>query len=322
MPARFCFKQPYFRATFAPPLPHPSQLKVHAALFLVALLYAMSYTLAKDVMPQYLLPKGFILLRILGALTLVVFYHLAFVRERVRSMRDFGYMAICALFGVAANMVLFFEGLSRTSPVDASLIMVTTPILVLLIGFVLKTEKPGWQKIIGVLLGTLGAALLITGAHHEDTRASVAGNLMVMLNAASFALYLVLVKPLMMRYHAMTVMLWTFFFGMLFVAPLGVSDLHHAFWEKLSPWNWTEVVIIVIGITFVAYTLNAWALKYVRSSVVGSYVYLQPLLATIIAVGSGKYELHLLQVLYGLLIFAGVFLVSMRQQTRLKEDTI
>jgi drug/metabolite transporter (DMT)-like permease len=294
----------------------PSPLKIHAALFTVALLYAMSYTLAKDLMPHYLLPKGFILLRILGALAIVVVYHLGLVRERVRSWRDFGYMAICALFGVAANMVLFFEGLSRTSPVDASLIMVTTPILVLLIGFALKTEKPGWQKILGVALGTIGAALLITGAHHEDMKASVAGNLMVMLNAASFALYLVLVRPLMQRYHAMTVMLWTFFFGMIFVAPFGVGELNQSLWGSLSAWNWVEVGIIVIGITFVAYSLNVWALRYVRSSVVGSYVYLQPLLATIIAVGSGKYELHLLLVLYGLLIFAGVFLVSMRQKEK------
>lgn len=282
----------------------------------------MSYTLSKDIMPQYIQPKGFVLLRIIGALVLVVVYHWIFVRERVKSWRDFAYMAVCAVFGVATNMVLFFEGLSRTSPVDASLIMVTTPIMVLLIGFFLRTEKLTWQKITGVALGTAGASLLITGAQTTVVRdSSLAGNLMVMANAASFALYLVMVKPLMRRYHAMTVMLWTFFFGMIMVAPFGVSELGQAKWDKLNAFNWGEVIFIVIGITFVAYTLNVWALRYVKSSVIGSYVYLQPLLATLIAVGLGSYELHWIQVLYGLLIFAGVFLVSL-QRVKKEEDTL
>jgi drug/metabolite transporter (DMT)-like permease len=299
----------------------PSPIKIHAALFTVALLYAMSYTLSKDVMPEYIQPRGFVLLRIIGALVIVKVYHLAFVRERIQTWHDWVYMAVCAVFGVATNMVLFFEGLSRTSPVDASLIMVTTPILVLLIGFFLRTEKLSWQKVTGIALGTIGASLLITGTKNAVRDSSMTGNLMVMANAASFALYLVMVKPLMKRYHAMTVMLWTFFFGMLFVAPFGVFELNRAQWDMLSTGNWVEVVFIVVGITFVAYTLNAWALRYVKSSVVGSYVYLQPLLATLIAVGLGSYELHWIQVFYGLLIFAGVFLVSL-QRVRREEDTL
>lgn len=299
----------------------PSPFRIHSALLSVALFYAMGYTLAKDLMPHYIEPKGFILLRIIGAFTIGVIYHILFIRERLKSWRDLGYMAVCALFGVATNMVLFFEGLSRTSPVDASLIMVTTPILVLLLGFFFRTENFSWQKITGIILGTLGASLLITGTSQAVRDSSLAGNLLIMGNAASFAVYLVLVRPLMKRYHAVTVLVWTFFFGMLIVAPFGLAELGRAHWERLSPFNWGELVFIVICITFLAYTFNSWALRYVRSSVVGSYVYLQPLLATAIAVGSGKYVLHWVQVLYGLLIFAGVYLVSM-QRTRKEEDTL
>lgn len=280
----------------------------------------MSYTLAKEVMPSHIQPKGFILLRIIGALICIYIYHAVFIREKVTSVRDYLHLALCAFFGVALNMIMFFEGLSRTSPIHAPLIMVTTPILVLVIGFLLGSEKLTILKIFGVVLGTIGAGLLISGRGvATDREATFWGDVMIAINAASFAVYLVIVKPLMKKYHPITVSLWTFIFGFLFVLPVGYRELAVVSWDTLSLTHWAIIAFTVFCTTFLAYTLNAWAIQYVKSSVVGSYIYLQPVLGIAIAVSTGKYTLHWWHLFYAILIFAGVYLVSRKSNERLNE---
>jgi drug/metabolite transporter (DMT)-like permease len=297
----------------------PSAFKIHLSLFIVAAIYAVSYTLAKEVMPEYILPKGFILLRIAGALACIFLYHTFFIREKVKSIRDYLHLALCAFFGVALNMVMFFEGLSRTSPIHAPLIMVTTPILVLVIGFLFREEKLTALKIFGVVLGTLGAGLLISGRAGGDREATFLGDILVMINAAAFAVYLVIVKPLMKKYHPITVSLWTFIFGFIFVLPVGLQDLTIVNWHALTYMHWSIIVFMIFCTTFLAYTLNAWAIQYVKSSVVGSYIYLQPVLGIALAVSTGKYTLHWMHLIYAALIFAGVYLVSRKRNEQMSE---
>lgn len=287
-----------------------SPLRVHSALFLVNVIYAASYTISKELMPYYIGPSGFILLRILGALLMMGTYHFVFVRERIQSVKDYLHIALCAVFGVALNMTMFFEGLSRTSPITASLIMVTTPILVVIIGFIAKEEKLSWIKAIGILIGTGSAAMLILSKGSSDKADSLLGDLYIFINAASYAIFLVIVRPLMKKYKPITVMFWSFLFGSIYVLPIGYAELSHAHWHELTPALWTAIAFTLICTTFIAYLLNSYALKHVASSVVGSYVYLQPVLGTMIAVGTGKYILHFEQAIYAILIFGGVYLVG------------
>lgn len=271
-------------------------------------------------MPSHILPRGFIVLRIVGALLCIYIYHAVFIREKIQTIKDYLQLALCAFFGVALNMVMFFEGLSRTSPIHAPLIMVTTPILVLLIGFLLREEKLSALKIIGVVLGTLGAGLLISGRGvAEDREATFWGDIMVMINASSFAVYLVIVKPLMKKYHPITVSLWTFIFGLIFVLPVGAHELLEVQWATLTSVHWAIIGFMVFCTTFLAYTLNAYAIQYVKASVVGSYIYLQPVLGIALAVSTGKYTLHFSHLLYAALIFAGVYLVSRKRNEQAAE---
>ena len=287
-----------------------SPLKVHSALIIVNVIYAASYTISKELMPDYIGPSGFILLRILGALLMMGIYHGIFIREKVKSRMDYIAIAVCAIFGVALNMLAFFEGLSRTSPIDASLIMVVTPILVVVIGFFAREEKVNITKIIGVLMGTGAAAMLILSKGGSDKASTLVGDVYIFVNASSYAIFLVIARPLMKKYHPITVMFWGFVFGSIYVVPFGYTELSQAHWSMLTPSLWFAIGFTVIFTTFIAYLLNAYALKRVSSSVVSSYVYLQPVLGTFIAVYSGKYTLHLWQVAYAFMIFAGVYLVS------------
>ena len=285
--------------------------KAHTALFLVALIYGANYTIAKEVMGGgYLQPLGFILLRVSSALFLFWLFHRAFVREQVERA-DLKRLALCGLFGVALNQMFFFSGLNWTTPINASLIMTTTPILVLLASALLIGERITWRKVAGILLGATGAGLLIAfGAQLSFGGQRLLGDLLIFLNAAFYGIYLVLVKKLMVRYHPMTVIKWVFAFGLLFVLPFGGPELWSADWSRFTPGIWLAVGYVLLCTTFLAYLFNAFALSVVNPSVVSIYIYLQPLLAAAIALVFGKDELTLVKGLSAALIFAGVYLVS------------
>ena len=130
------------------------------------------------------------------------------------------------------------------------------------------------------------------------------------MNAASYGIYLVLVKPLMQHYRAATIIKWVFLFGFFMVLPFGWPEFSTTDWSVIPPSIWLAIIYVLVFTTFVAYMLNAWTLRYVNSSVVGIYIYLQPVFATIVATLWGQDQLTLEKLLYSLLIFAGVYLVS------------
>ena len=288
---------------------------VHGGLVLVALIYGATFVLAKSVMPEYLGPFGFIWVRVLSALLLLAAVHQVFVGEKIRYKKDYGRLAVCGFFGSAANMMMFFQGLAYTSPINASLIMTATPVIVLVVAALLIKEPITWQKGLGILLGGTGAVYLIMNAPHLQAEIATSawswlGDLLVLLNAGSYATYLVLVKPLMQRYNPLTVVKWSFTFGLLYVSPLGIPQVIEADWASMPPGIYGTIAFVALGTTFLAYLLNAWALRYVSSSVVGAYIYLQPLFATTIAVSLFAYALSIGQVVFGMLIFLGVYLVN------------
>jgi drug/metabolite transporter (DMT)-like permease len=285
---------------------------VHFALFIVALIYASSFTIAKELVPSFMHPRGAIVMRISGALVLIFIYHRIFIRQYITKAKDLIYVAFCAIFGVALNMIMFFEGLALTSPVNASLIMVTTPILVVLISYIIKTERITISKVAGIIIGGIGAALLIINKSSPTAEGSLLGDVFILINAASYSVYLVLVKKLMKTYHPITVTLYAFIFGLLIVAPFGLDKFLQTNWSLLSPNLWFAAVFLVLGTTFLTYVLNAVSLKYVPSSVVSGYIYLQPFLGTLIAVLSGKYSLQAYQIIYGIFILLGVYLTTKR----------
>ncbi len=281
----------------------------HLALFAVNLIYGANYVIAKGLMPGIIGPSGFILLRVVGAT--VLFWAIRVFRpERVR-MSDVLRLVLCAVSGVALNQLMFFHGLMRTSPVHASLIMVATPILVLVVSGILIGERIVAGKIIGVIAGAIGAIVLIALRDPSDHASSLLGDVFILINASAFGVYLVLVKPLMARYSAVTVMSWTFLTGTLLVLPFGIGELTAVKWHALSAGEMAALAFVVVMVTFVAYLLNTWALGVVHPSVVGSFIYLQPVFATAIAFfGNDSPHIGVAQIISAALIFLGVHLVT------------
>lgn len=250
------------------------------ALFAVNLLYGINYAVAKGLMPAVIPPSGFVLLRVIGATVLFWCVRL-FMRERIR-WSDLPRLLLCAVFGVALNQLMFFNGLMRTSPLHASLIMVATPILVLVMSAVLLGERVTPVKLLGIGLGACGAVgLVFFRTAGSQASSTMLGDLFILINASSYGVYLVLVKPLMQRYSAVTVMAWSFALGLLLVLPFGAGELTAVQWAALSHSEIGAMAFVVVMVTFVAYLLNTWAMRFVEPSVVGTYVYLQPAFAVL-----------------------------------------
>ncbi len=303
--------------------PAPSTLRAHLALFGVALLYGGNYVIAKEVMQGgFLQPFGFIALRVSGATILFSLFHQLFIRERI-ARRDLPRFALCGLLGVAVNQLFFFKGLQLTSPINASLLMTSTPILVLFASAILLAERITSRKLAGLVFGALGAIILITnGKQLQLDAANPLGDLLVLVNASSFGMYLVVSKPLMRRYHPITVVKWTFLMGLPMVWPFGFNDVMNTNWQVFTPAVWAGVAYVILGTTFGAYLLNAYALSRVQASVVSIYIYLQPFVATSLALLLGIDQLNPVKILAGFFIFLGVYLVSMPANLRIRFPNI
>lgn len=288
----------------------------HAAILGANIIYGLNYSIAKDVMPEFIQPFGFIFCRVSGALLLFWMFAQFAEKEKV-SERDLALMAVCGAFGVASNQLMFFYGLNLTSPINAAIILTCNPILVLLISAVVIRERITSRKIIGIGLGLTGAVglILFKGLSALSSDGFI-GDLFVFLNATSYAIYLVLVKPLMQKYKPMTVIKWVFLFGFIYVLPFGWTQFQEIEWATFTTNIWWAFGFVVVGTTFLAYLFNIFGLKELSPSVVSIYIYSQPLIASIMAIALQKDELSIEKILAALFIFSGVYLVSTKKSVK------
>ena len=291
----------------------------HIALIFANLIYAINFTFAKDVMPEFIMPSGFILLRVIGAFFLFSCSYFIFINEKVKS-KDVFRLAVCGVFGVAINQLFFFEGLNLTTPINASIVMTINPVLVILMSFLIIKEAITLRKILGILLGLSGASILILkGGGIDFSSNHQTGNLLVFINAASYGLYLVLVKPLLQKYHFITVLFYVFGFGLLYVIPFGHSNLVEVKWGMIPSNIYFEIIFVVVCTTFIAYLLNSLALKQLTPTTVSIYIYLQPILAALFAIFWGVDSLDNQKIIAGVFVFLGVYLVSARSLNEKKQ---
>lgn len=284
-------------------------LRIHLALFTVSLLYAGNYSIAQWAMPQYIGPFGFILLRVFfGAVIFGAFYRwLAF--EPIREKRHYLELAIAGFFGVALNMLAFFKGLSLTEPINASVIMLFSPVFVVIFSAVRFKRKLGVLNVVGLVISFVAAIYLIGGVEMRIGE-GWKGDILVMLNACSYGYYLVYVSKLLQQYKATTITAFIFLFGLIMVLPFGLPEVLVVDWSSLSSKAVSSIAYVLIGVTVMAYFLNAWGVQRSSSTLVGSYIYLQPVLATVIAVGLGQDILSPEKAIFAAIIILGVYLVN------------
>ncbi len=285
------------------------------AAFGASLIYAVNHTVAKGVMPTYIKPFGFILLRVLGAALLFWLASIWAPKQKIEKS-DWPRIIACAIFGMVINMLMFFKGLQLSTPINSSVMITISPILVFILSAIFIKERITLLRTLGILLGFSGAlGLILFGAELRQDAPNISlGNTLFIINAASYALYLVLVKPLTAKYHSITLMKWFFLIGVVINFPITVSEFNEVQWTNL-PYNVILVMaFVVIGTTFFTYLLNVFALRTLKASTIGAFIYLQPLLAISFAMVMGADSLSVVKIISAVLVFLGVYLVTKRSK--------
>lgn len=287
--------------------------RAYFLLILVNLIYGANYTIAKSIMPRYIGPYGFIFFRVFVSLILFAIIYLVLLREKVLR-KDWPRFIACGLFGIAINQLFFFKGISLTSSIHGALLMITTPIITYILSHFLVKKRPQKQKILGISMGVLGAGILILSSVKESRNASILGDLLVMLNAISFSIYLILVKPLLRRYHPLTITFFVFLTGSIWVAFFGYKEALHTNFRELPTNFYWSFGYVILAATFLVYLFNNIALQSVSASSVSSFIYLQPLFTIIISSIFTNERLTIYSSLGGILIIFGLWLINKNNQ--------
>ncbi len=275
------------------------------------IIYGINHTIAKGVMPTYVKPFGFIFIRVTGAA--ILFWGISFFgpKEKI-ARRDWLRVLVCAILGMVINMLAFFKGLDLSTPINSAVLITITPIIVVILSALLIKEKITLLKGSGVFLGFIGAlALVLFGAEiRQDAPNIPLGNALFILNATSYGTYLIVAKSLIEKYHPFTLMKWLFTVAVIINLPITFSEFSEIQWSQMPLEVYGVIAFVVIGTTFLTYLFNIYALKQLKASTLGAFVYIQPLIGILFALMTGKDYLTLIKTFAIGLVLIGVYLAT------------
>ncbi|MDE6533307.1 MAG: DMT family transporter [Muribaculaceae bacterium] len=299
-------------------------IKGHASMFGANAIWGVMSPVAKFVMISgTITPLVVTNLRIAGAMVLFWLVSL-FMKPEHMSPKDMAKLFGASLLAIVFNQGCFIMGLGMTSPTNASIITTSMPLwAMVLAAFFLKEPITG-KKIMGIAAGATGAVLLVLGgkqaAQYGAVTSSIWGDLIVMTAQLSYALYIVLFKDFVSRYSLFTVMKWMFTFAFICIVPFSTPALSDTRWEAVTPLEWGALSLVVVGATFVCYILVVIGQRRLRPTVAGMYNYIQPLVACIVAILWGMDTFGVTKAFAILLIFIGVFLVTISRSRKEMES--
>ena len=287
------------------------------AAFGATTIYGLNHTIAKEVMPAYIQGFGFVQVRLLGAA--IVFWLVSlFIPQQKIDRADFPKMLLCALLGMVINMLCFFKGIELSTPINSAVLITITPILVFVFSAILIKERLLLPRVVGVIMGFVGALVLIVFGNEirQDAPNIPLGNALFVINATCFALYLVLVKSLSAKYTTVHLLKWLFLFGFIMALPISYPEFSQVSWVTLPFEAVWRFAFVVIGTTFMTYLLNVYALKQLKASTIGVFTYLHPLIGIGYAILVGADALTAYKLGAGGVVLLGVYLVTKRYQTK------
>jgi drug/metabolite transporter (DMT)-like permease len=291
-------------------------VKAHLALLGVNVIYGANYSIAKSIIGHDIQPYALVLLR--AAFSMILFWITSFFlpKEKI-DRKDLIKLLLLGVFGVALNQLFFIKGLYESKPINASIIMILNPIFVIILEILFLREKLPPIRLAGIVSGTIGAALLLLFGKEISVHR---GDIMILINCISWAIYLVMVKPLMIKYKTVTVVRWVFAFGALYVLPFGWPELQKFDVHAVSFNVWLCIAYVIVASTYFAYFLNTYALAELSPSIASTYIYLQPLIAAGIAISMGLDNIDTRKVLSAVFIIFGIYLVGLSRKKKKSEE--
>lgn len=291
------------------------KLKGHAALWLANIIWGLNAPIGKSVLwsttnPDGVNPFALSAYRMIGACLLFWTVSLFLPRERV-APRDMIGLFFASVFGIQLNQLLFLWGLSLTSPIDTSIIATVVPILTMVLAMFFLREPITWLKAGGVTLGAVGALILILLSQHGTGHSSsIKGDLLCIVCAVSYAIYLTACRNVIVKYSPFTTMKWMFLFAALIAGAIYYRPLMEVDYSALSNGTWAGIGYVVLCSTFVAYLSVPIAQRYLRPTIVSMYNYVQPIVAVLFTVALGLDTFGFSKAAAALCVFAGVWLVT------------
>jgi drug/metabolite transporter (DMT)-like permease len=282
----------------------------HLVLFLANIFFGLNTTISRTLIPEILSPYALTFFRIAGAAVLFWFASVFVKRERVVS-GDLMKLFFASTLALVVNQLPFIVGLSMTSPIDASIVVSMMPIVTMVLAAVILKEKITPMKIVGILVGGSGALMLVlNSAVIPSGKGSVWGNLLVFVGVISFSLYLTLFKKLISKYSTFTIMKWMFLFASILSYPFCHSALIQTNFMQLEVTTYFKIFYVVVVATFFSYSLIAVAQKVLSPTTFSMYNYVQPVVASLVAVLIGLDHFGLQKAICALLVFSGVYIVT------------
>ena len=296
------------------------KLKGHLLILAANILFAINMPVSKYLLPEHVQPEALTSMRMSFACVMFWITSLFVPYEKV-PLKDLGLLCLCALCGVGLNQGLFIWGLNTTSPVDASIIATAVPIFVMILAALILKEPITRMKTFGVLLGICGAiSLILQSTQGSNQASSLGGNLLITVSGFMYSIYLVVSKPLTLKYSSVTMMKWMFLFTTLTLVPFTFRHVLDAPAFHREVWDFKElsaIFYVLFGATFLPYLLIPMSLKRIRPTTVSMYNYAQPIVASFIAVMIGQDTFSWQKFLSAILVFIGVYLVT---QSKSRED--
>lgn len=288
--------------------------KAHMALLGANIIYGLNFSIARAVMPDHVKPFALLSIRSLSAAILFWATSLFIPKEPVNK-KDLLYLFGCSFFGVVINQCLFLVGLAMTTPINSSIILSTNPIFAFVFAALILKENITFLKGTGLAIGLSGVLLLILQNGTPDVGSTTfLGDIFTLVNTISWAFYTVIIKRMLGKYHPVTVMKWTFLFGMLTNIPAGYHQWSTMSWSAIPFSAWLEIGFVIIGATYLGYLLLIYGLRQLSPTVVSTYTYMQPVIAAYLATLMGQDHIDIFMIMAALLIFGGVFVVSYQKK--------
>lgn len=290
------------------------KLKGHSAMFTANFLWGIMSPISKSIFFTGVI-SAFSLtnMRMIGAAAFFWIASLFMPREKV-TRRDLLLLFAASLFGITLNQGFFVVGLSYTTPIDASVVASLTPIITMILAAFIQKEPMTGKKIIGVFMGLSGALMLILDGAEGMTGGlsggRVMGDLFCLIAEISFAIYYVAFKDLINRYKPVTLMKWMFLFATVCCLPFGSSGIMSIPFASLDATVYLDLFFVIFGATFLSYMLVSVGQKRLRPTVVSMYNYIQPIVASLLAVWWGMDSFDLMKGFAILLVFLGVYVVT------------
>lgn len=277
--------------------------------------FGTSVIAVKHISPSLIPPIALTAIRISVCTVLFWLLYAARPVKMGFTKKDFLLLIFCAVTGITMNQTFSMRGMSLTSPIHASLLVLATPIAITLLAAWFLKESLNGLKVAGLLLGIAGGVLLVFSRDLSSAAGEQQslGDLFIIMGAISYSVYVVAIRPLMAKYQATHILQWVFLFGAFASVPLGWNDLGNVSWAAFDAISWFSLAYLVLGATFIAYQLMNYGISKLGASIAGSFIYTQPFFATIASMLILHETLSLPKIGAALLIMAGVFLTNYKK---------